>query len=47
MFRLLSINGCDMNKTSTEFNFNLMGRGSKVCHPRLFLGLPSILALAG
>jgi hypothetical protein len=45
MFRLMSINYSDMNKTSTEFNFNLMGKGNKVCHPGLFLGLPGIRAL--
>jgi hypothetical protein len=37
MFRSMSINGCDMNKTSTEFNLNLMGRGSKTCHPGCYL----------
>jgi hypothetical protein len=47
MLRSMSINGCDMNNTSTKFNLNLMGRGSKICHPWLLLGLPSILALAG
>jgi hypothetical protein len=47
MFRSVSSDGSDMNRTSTQFNFNLTGKGSKICHPWLLLGLPRIRALAG
>jgi hypothetical protein len=43
MFRSVSSDGSDMNKKSTEFNLNLTGKGSKICHP----WLPRIWALAG